>query len=443
MKKLCRQLFSRLKPLEKAEYTLLLLLAVAVPLHWRVTVVGFVLLLLLSVVKAIVARRVGNPALSKGQRWALVAMLAFFALTLVSGLASENRSYGLEIAFRKLSFLFLPLAALISDTRYLSRLHLRGIFATLFTTLAGTFLVCAVIASVKMIGGSSLSEVLDTHFFPTHHTYVALYISVALSFAYSELLRHLFPSDKVPTLPLWFLLSGVLCLVLFAMAVNSRAGILAVCLLAVMAVVDIALLSRQWRTTLMVFLLLAACGTALYLIEPSNRHRLSSTVKDLNEEYPTDARVDLNAYGMEVIQFDMGGGRWLYGLGEGDYLDHIVTRYAFHGYKGGAKERMNTHNQYLDTFLACGAIGLAILLLMLLQPLFPLKSLFRLLFRRKGDVTARNALPQAADLHIVPLSIFCIMLILATEVMLARQMGITFIAYTYLLLILWKQKTSV
>lgn len=435
MKKLFKQLFSRQKWYEQVEYSLLLLMAVATPLYWRLAIVGMILLTLSALTKAIVTHHFGNPALGKRTRWCLVVMIAFFAVYLVSGFFSHNRAYGLEIAMGKICFLLIPLTALISDTRYLSRLHFRTLFYALFSSLAVTFIVCAVIASVKMIGGSTLNQVLDYHFFPTHHTYMALYITVAMAFGYTEILRHLnvstYKSKDNKPLPLWFLMTGELLLTLFAMAVNSRAGILVICLMAVAFVVDIAFLTRRWKTTLATFLLMAGCAAALYVIIPDSRHRLSQTAQDFSEEYPTDARVSLNKYGMEVIEWDMDNGRWLVGLGEGDYLDHINVRYAVHGYKTGVSSAMGTHNQYLETFLSCGAVGLIIMLLMLLLPLFPARPFFQSLTKH------RDTSLHPADLRIAPAVVLSTMIILSTESMLGRQMGLLFIAYYYLLTILW------
>ena len=423
IQKYLKRLFGRMKWYEQAEYAAMLFTMAAAPLNWRVATVGMVLLALLAVVKAVAKRRFGNPALEKPQRWALAAMMALFAVYLASGFFSENRAYGLEIAGGKLCLLILPLAALAGDTRYLTHERMRVLFYTLGMTLVVTFLVCTGIAVGKMIGGTAFKNVLDHHFISTHHTYVALYLIVAMVFGYTEIMALIKQGTFSLRAPLPVcLLTGELLLTLFALAVNSRAGILAIVLLAAVAIADIARTTRKWRTVVVAVVVMGVVGGGLYALVPASRHRLAKTMTDVSSAYPKDARVGLMDYAFEAIERDMDHGRWLVGLGEGDYLDHLYVRYAAHGYKGGVKYQQGTHNQYMETFLACGAIGLAVLLWMLTAPLW--------IWRKAGSGRRKGFL------------VFFIMLALVTESMLGRQMGLFFIAYIYYLLILWRPKIS-
>ena len=121
----------------------------------------------------------------------------------------------------------------------------------------------------------------------------------------------------------------------------------------------------------------------------------------------------------------MGFKEWLIGLGEGDMKEHLYERYAAHGFRAGDwNGGVRTHNQYLDTFLGCGLIGLGALTLMLLLPL------------------VGNNRQKRYDYFVVPSVVLPTLLFLAIEMMLVRQMGIVFIAFTYTILILWKTKTS-
>lgn len=418
------RLTNRLKWYEQTEYALLLLTTIAAPLSWRLATVGMILLGVIGIVKAVKARRMGNPALSPTARWCCVSMMALFVVYLVSGLASDNREYGLDVAFSKVYFLVFPLLALLSDTRYLTHKHIRGLFYTLWLTLIVLFLVRAGVTIDKMIGGTPLKSLLDEKFYPEHHTYVALYLSVAMAFAATELVRLLTKNKtktKTKTRDLIILSVGQLLLTLFAMAVNSRAGILAIILIVFATLGYLAWTTRNWRLVLAATALVAACATGLFFLQPESRHRLTKTVENVEG----DARTDLNRYGLEVVKYDMEGWQWIFGLGEGDMKEHLYVRYAAHGYKGGLTGRgMRTHNQYLDTFLGTGLVGLAVLLLMLLLPL------------------RHNRRQEQHDRLVVPSVVLPTLLILVTEMMLVRQAGIVFIAFTYYILILWKTKTS-
>jgi len=430
-----KKLFRRLRWYEQAEYAVMLLTMAAAPLSWQVGVIGMILLGLVTVAKIVATRHAGNPALGESQRWAFVAMIAFFGIHLVWGFFSANRALGWEVAFREISFLALPLIALLGDTRYLTRDHMRTLFYTLGVTLSVTFLVCTVIAVCKMIGGATFNSTLDHHFFPTHHTYVALYLIVAMAFGYTEIMEQIEDGRFSFRSPLTILLlTGELLLTLFALAVNSRVGTLLIVLLALVAVADMVLTTRSWRNALIAFGIIAVVGGGLYALEPASRHRLTKTVKDVTNEYPNDARVMLWNTATETILREMGDGRWIVGLGTGDYLDYLYERHAAHGYK----DMMDAHNQYLGTFLGCGAIGLFLMLWMLTAPLWAWKPAFRHWRRQRALTYARPVpFPRLAPAIVLP-----ILLAIATESILGRMMGIFFTAYIYYLLILWKPTTT-
>ena len=57
------------------------------------------------------------------------------------------------------------------------------------------------------------------------------------------------------------------------------------------------------------------------------------------------------------------------GYGVGDHFDELQLAYKDKNYILGMKEQYNTHNQYLDISLACGIIGLLILIIFMLSPI--------------------------------------------------------------------------
>jgi O-antigen ligase len=58
------------------------------------------------------------------------------------------------------------------------------------------------------------------------------------------------------------------------------------------------------------------------------------------------------------------------GVGNGDIKDELSKVYAKRNYKKPLEMHMNSHNQYLETSVGQGLVGLAFLLLMFLAPLF-------------------------------------------------------------------------
>jgi O-antigen ligase len=100
------------------------------------------------------------------------------------------------------------------------------------------------------------------------------------------------------------------------------------------------------------------------------------------------------------------------GVGNGDIKDELSKVYAEHNYKKPLEMHMNSHNQYLETSVGQGLIGLAFLLLMFLAPLF---------------IMPQNNLLVQGFILLALLSIL-------VESMFNTQAGVIFIAFFYALL---------
>lgn len=53
---------------------------------------------------------------------------------------------------------------------------------------------------------------------------------------------------------------------------------------------------------------------------------------------------------------------WLIGVGQGDVQDELIARYRDVGFELGVSERFNAHNQYLQTWIGSGLVGLVLFL---------------------------------------------------------------------------------
>ena len=98
----------------------------------------------------------------------------------------------------------------------------------------------------------------------------------------------------------------------------------------------------------------------------------------------------------------------VFGYGTGDAKDMLVNEYEQKGLNILAEKKLNAHNQYLQTMLAIGLFGGAILILMLLVPLY-------MSFQQK---------------HYLYLGFLLLIIInFLTEAMLERQVGVVFYSF--------------
>ncbi|MFH2143882.1 MAG: hypothetical protein ABIJ97_15770, partial [Bacteroidota bacterium] len=102
---------------------------------------------------------------------------------------------------------------------------------------------------------------------------------------------------------------------------------------------------------------------------------------------------------------------WKYGVGIGDVKNELIDQYLKNNNFNLAEQKLNAHNQYLETTIGLGITGVAILIIVLFIPFF----------RKKNYI----------------LYSFLILIIVnfLFESMLNTQAGVTFFAFFYALLI--------
>lgn len=405
------------------QFVVMVLMGAAMPLSWRLGLWMAVLLAVVSLVKIFADRHdrrssshpspltsptntsthsLFNPALNGWMRAALWAAVAYVAIFAVSLLYSRDLSAGFNTLWHKAVLLIFPLCFLLTDSSYLKPLHIRIVFYALLVAVCGVFLYRTGCAVSKMIDGASLKSVTGMTFDNRHHSYYALYALVALVFVYFELAGHW------GELRVWhrvLLLVATAFGILYIVLVNSRAGIIGLYVMAVLCPLHLALCHKRWWQALLVAILLVGFTFAAESLLPGHQNRVLATL-DAGKE---DARVGIFQSAIEVVKQ-----KPLTGQGVGDYHEVLQGQYAEDERSLGT---LNAHNQYAETLLAVGVIGLLLLLVYLLLPLV-------------------CAIGRKKVFWQVLFFMGVIMFNLLFESMLERQMGLLFIGYFLSLLVL-------
>ena len=394
---------------------IVLCLAVAlVAVDWGIGLWATMTLGLVTIVKVIAEKRVGNRSLDGLMRVALWAVVVYWLCNVVSVLYSHDVAGALDVVKRKAVMLVAPLCVLLSDMSYIKRDHLRAVFYALLLAVASLF-VC--------------DWITDT-FEDRNHSYVSLYILPAAAFIYFELVRHR------REMPLWWRLAlyvAAVMSIVFIIYIDSRAGILCLYGVEVLCGLHLAVKHRWWQGALLAVLLVGLTFTAEKKL-PNHNSRLTiapvTTVESaaavdtvavgeseavapepLYGKYQ-DARMAINVTALKCI-----ADRPVFGYGVGDYDTVLIERYGVEGYQSLKEWHNNAHNQYTETSLAIGIVGLMVMVWWLVMPLF-------VAWRRK-----------AGFWEVLTLT-FIVMFCMLFESMLERQMGLQFIALLYALMVL-------
>jgi O-antigen ligase len=128
---------------------------------------------------------------------------------------------------------------------------------------------------------------------------------------------------------------------------------------------------NTWLVGLMILLFGAGIFYTTYRIIPGSFQRMEtagrvvrSDTTDLSQSAESTAeRLSIWKASIEIIQE-----HYLLGVGTGDVKDTLYVKYAKNNMVSALKLKLNSHCQYLQTFIALGIIGFLVLVSMLLFP---------------------------------------------------------------------------
>lgn len=385
---------------QTAQYIALLLVAVALPVSWRYALWAAVLLVAMSVVNIAVSRRLSIVPL-RGTAVGPFLIVLYWLVLLATMLYSHDAVAGWEVLWRKAVLLIFPLGFMLTDNRWLDMRRMRGVAYAFLVSQVGVFAYYTVVAVGKVSSGGTVASAFGTAFNPDHHAYIALYVTVALAFVYHELHTHW------GELPVWkrvLMIATVPMLIFYVVIVNSRAGMLSLYFLIVVCPLHFALTRRRWWQALLIMALLGGFTFGVEKTLPGHQPRVAQTIEDVAGDAPTDARVKIYGSGVSAALE-----RPVFGYGVGDYRRHLTQQYADDAFDSGVSSHYNAHNQYVESMLAAGVLGLSTLVAMLLWPL-------HMAWRRRSKALCLIFLLTC----VIAFNLLC-------ESMLERQMGLLFI----------------
>lgn len=412
MTDLIKRYFHNLKWYQCTELMLMILLTITIAIDWHYGVWTLILFTLSTIIKCCVTHAVGNPLLSKTTRISLIAIILYYLVYTASTLYSSNPSEAWSTTLiTMLPLILLPLIFLASDMSYLTQRHRSAMVYLLATTLTLRFFIMSIRAAVGYMNGTSIRMLIDFHFDPLHHNYLAMYLIATVALLYTELTRNW----NLPTWKKWrwIAIADIMLLTLYMAIMGSRSGLVVMALVVVACVAHLAFVRKQWLATGLMVIGLGVLVGASYFAVPDIYWRIIYSVQKIASGEQGDSRQMLWKCGLEVLN-----GHEIIGHGCDGYWDLLHDKYLEHDFEEGySHQQYNTHNQYLETTLATGLIGLSIMLFFIVLPF-----VVSLCKKTKNLTFVLFTITYAG----------CI----AFEATFARQMGLLFIFWWYGLLLL-------
>jgi len=291
-----------------------------------------------------------------------------YILYLVGLAYTQNFEYGLFDLEVKMSLFIFPVVFASIREEVLSAENARNV---LLTFALGVFVSMLLNYGVALVNYIETGEIDSFYYMKLavfiHPSYLAMYVCFAISIL---LYFNLKGWIKKPWLKALSLLM-IAVFELFVIMLSSKAGILGLVLTIAMFISYIIVIQRRFLTGITVGALLTASFLVLFLLFPTSADRFVES-RDALEQ--ADVRADniAESTGERILiwwySFEITNDNFLAGVGTGDVKDQLLLKYEEKGMSNARQLQLNAHNQYLQTLISLGILGLIVLLLNLVLP---------------------------------------------------------------------------
>jgi len=346
---------------------LLAFLVFTVPVNYRFTLytlgVSFVL-----AVYMIVKDGCFNDILKNRLVVGVVMLWLFFAFSLTY---TSNLRYGLNDIFQKISMVFLPLVLIPiarkpgNKSSLVKNSFLFGILVSSLFFIARAFVNSTLITPVGIFfKPNPVGVPWENYFFyerfvsPHHPTYYSMYLALGIVFI-AEKIKHL---SRLKVKVYFYLFWLYLLVVTYF--TSSKIGIVLSIIISFLLLVWV--LKRKGKIVITTFFAIFIV-LGVFLIH--NNYRLRSSINNV-AKYLNGSRVDDEIAKQGLVRFEIwrvfpkvfDDNSLLFGTGIGDVKKELVAVYDKNNIKYARDVQLNAHNQYIQTLVSVGVIGLGILL---------------------------------------------------------------------------------
>ena len=340
-----KDVFYGLRPFQKAELLIMMLLALAIPFYWLAAQYCEVALFVCAVLKFIFDQNFKLNKLQMKLTWAYIVFALTWLIYLIGMIYTENTSEGWNQVSKKLGFLIFPVIFIISDMSYMNKTRLKAIGNSIILGCILFFMMNLVHAVLDLICNCVTSdrffddELMQLYY--VHHSYLSMYAEIGLMFCFMGIFETNERKVKIINIIAYIIL------VIFIILIKSRAGLLWMVMTFVLQWIWLTFIMKNKKLGYLMggIFFLAVIGASIAF--PRSVSRISTTVTNIKSEHTSDHRlVQFNGY-KSVLEEN-----WLFGVGTGDRTE--ATQAAYHVYKAGIIEKIGPEMaSKIDQITAC------------------------------------------------------------------------------------------
>ena len=380
------------------------ILAFSIPLYDRIAAMTIVLIMFTWVIEGKFNQKFQRIKRDKFRVYILSFGLIYLVY-LAGFFYSKNKYHALLDLQTKLSLLVFPLLFATIDESVIKNQKSKILYYYVLGCLV-TSVVLIIHSFYNFIDSFSADEFFYSKLSWYHH---AGYLSMFLVFATGILLYQIHTKTifNNKSGPLLFTLT--IYLSIFILMLSSKAGILSLVII-FLIYTGVLIYKKQYLKGAAVLIVLGMAIWGMFTFFPVTSSRISEAqqamINKTIEKGTTDStseRILIWQSAISIIREN-----FLFGVGTGDADDALFANYETNQYSGALENKLNAHNQYLQTFIATGIIGFILLLGILFIPLYP-------------------ALKRSNVLYL--LLLFLVIFNLLFESMFKRQAGVVFYSF--------------
>ena len=304
----------------------------------------------------------------------------YFLLLLLGMTYSENLSYGFQKMETRLPLLLLPIV--LPTLKSLNFVYHRRIFARVFVT---AILIAALICFIRatyfyILETAAINRGEDWEYFYRskyyfgtvfsnflmHPGYLAMYANVAI-------LILLYDFKKLQTRRANFLrITAILLLVIFVLMLYSKTGIALLFFVLLAFGVRYAWLEKKISYFILSFTVVLSLSVVVFYFVPTTQTHTQIILDSFSSENHNPDSVESTQLRIHAWQASKNvmEEHILLGHGTGDVWDVLSNEYKKQGYNGALLKEVNAHNEFYQTGLAIGLVGIIYLILMLAALVF-------------------------------------------------------------------------
>ena len=315
------KIFDGLRPLQTAEFLMMVLLAAAIPLHWFAAQCGEAGLLLCAVLKLVFDQKFHLNKEQLKFKWAYIVFAMTWLVYFVGMIYTDNQSEGWVQVTKKLGFLIFPVIFVFSDMSYMTKDRFRVICYSFVVGCILFFLMNLCYAFYDVIfNNASSARFFDEELMkilPVQHSYMSMYAGFCLMFCFIEIFKNKSRKAKIINV------LAYITLVVMIILLSSRAGLIWMVITFIIQWVWLTFVMKKKTIGIVVGCIFIVTVLVSWKAFPQSAERFTLTIMKLTTKNQSDHRlIQFKGY-KQVIEEN-----WLLGVGTGDRFDEMTASYS-------------------------------------------------------------------------------------------------------------------